>query len=69
MAEPGDRQSVGKRVTREVSISRLEKQLLAKVYGLLVPIALTHCRLPRLSAENRGSRRLTGSTSRTKGVS
>jgi hypothetical protein len=67
MAEPGDRGIVSMRVTREFSVSRLEKQLLVKVYDILIPVAQGACCLPPHSAENVRSRHLTGSTSHTKG--
>lgn len=68
MAEPADRTTVSMRVIREVSISRLEKQLLVKVYDLLIPVAQASCRLSPLPAKRGCSRHLSGSTSRTKGV-
>lgn len=68
MAEPADRGTVSMCVAREFAVSRLEKQLLVKVYGLLVPVAQASCPLPPLSAGGVRSRHLVGSTSRTKGV-
>ena len=44
MAEPGDRGTVSMRVSREFSVSRLEKQLLVKVYDILIPVAQGACR-------------------------
>jgi len=68
MAEPRDRGIVPIRVTRESSVSRMEKQLLVKLYCLLVPAVQGPCRSPRLSAERVSSRRLMRKTSSTKGA-
>jgi hypothetical protein len=68
MAEPRDRRTVMKGLVREFSISRLEKQLLAKVYALVVPVSQVHCHLPPLPAENVRSRSLKDSLLRNKGV-
>jgi hypothetical protein len=68
MAEPGDCGTVSMRVSREFSVSRLEKQLLVKVYDILIPVAQGACRLPPHPAEKVRSRHLTDNTSHTKGV-
>lgn len=68
MAEPGDRGIVSMRVSREFSVSRLEKQLLVKVYDLLIPVAQGPCHLPLYPAERVRSRHLIDNTSPTKGV-
>ena len=68
MAEPRDRETVSMHVTREVSVSRLEKQLLVKVYDILIPVAQAPCQLSPLPTERVSNRRLISSTSRTKGV-
>jgi hypothetical protein len=68
MAEPVDRGTVPMRVDREFLVSRLEKQLLAKVYDILVPAAQMSCDCaPRPEKRARGRRR-SGHTSSTKGV-
>jgi hypothetical protein len=64
MAGPGNARTLSIRVSRESSASRVEMQLLAKVYDLLVPVVQElYCRSPR-SAEEGRSRRLNNSTSR-----
>jgi hypothetical protein len=68
MAEPGDRGVVPMRVTREFSVSRVEKQLLVKLYCLLVPVVQGHCQSPPLRAERARSRRLIRNALSTKGV-
>jgi hypothetical protein len=68
MAEPGDSGFVSMRVTRESSVSRLEKQLLVKVYDIVIPVVQGACHLSPHSAERMRSSLLTGSTSHTKGV-
>ncbi len=68
MAEPGVSGTMSMRVTRESSVSRLEKQLLVKVYDILIPVLQGACHLSPRSAENMCSSRPTGSTSHAKGV-
>ena len=68
MAEPGDRGTVFVRVDREYSVSRLEKQLLVKVYGLLVPAAQVCCTRSWPPRESVFRGRLIGSPSHNKGV-
>jgi hypothetical protein len=68
MAEPGDRRTVGHGLIREFSISRLEKELLAKVYALLVPVAQARCHVPPLPAAQARSRGLIDRPLRNKGV-
>ena len=51
MAEPEDRGVVSMRLTREFSVSRMEKQLLVKLYCLLVPVVQGRCQLPPLAVE------------------
>jgi hypothetical protein len=68
MAEPEDRGSVSLRVTREVSRSRLERQLLVKVYALLIPVAQASCRLSPRPVKGQRSGHPIGNTSRIKGV-
>jgi hypothetical protein len=68
MAEPGDRGSGSMRVSREFSVSRLEKQLLVKVYDLLIPVVQKVCSRSQQRAKRvRGFHRI-DSTSRTKGT-
>jgi len=68
MAEPGDRRTVSMCVSRDFSVSRLEKQLLVKVYNILIPADQGACRVPPHSAESVRWRHLTDATSHTKGV-
>jgi len=68
MAEPVTRGSVSLCVNREFLVSRLETQLLAKVYDLLVPAAQGRCYSPLSSVERVRSHRSRGITSHTKGV-
>jgi hypothetical protein len=69
MAEPRDRGTVSMRVTREISVSRLEKQLLVKVYDILIPVAQEARHLPpHHLAETVRRRRLSGNNSHSKGV-
>ena len=68
MGEPVACGSVLLRVNREFLVSRLETQLLAKVYDLLVPAAQGRCYLPLSSAERVRSPRPRGITSHSKGV-
>jgi hypothetical protein len=68
MAEPVNYGTVSMRVCREFSVSRLEKQLLSKVYDLLVPVAQDRCHPPLPSAERVRSRRVSGITPYPKGV-
>jgi hypothetical protein len=69
MAEPLDYGTGSMRVSREFLVSRLEKQLLAKVYDLVVPAASGCRHLPLSSAERVRSRRPTRTTtSQIKGV-
>lgn len=68
MAEPENCGTVSLRVTREASISRLEKQLLVKVYAILIPVAQVSCRLSPRPTKGQRSGHPIGSTSRTKGA-
>jgi hypothetical protein len=68
MAEPADDRTVSMRVSREFLLSRLENQLLTKVYELLVPAADGRCHVPFSSAGRVRSHRLSGITSHAKGV-
>jgi hypothetical protein len=68
MAEPVRCGSVSLCVNREFVVSRLETQLLAKVYDLLIPAAQGRCSLPLSSAERARNHRSRGITSHTKGV-
>ena len=68
MAEPVDRGTVSIRVDREFLVSRLEKQLLAKVYDILVPASHMSCDRAPLPVGRARSRRTSGHTSSTKGV-
>jgi hypothetical protein len=68
MAEPLDYEMVSMRINRDFLASRLEKQLLAKVYGILVPAAPGRCPRPLSSSESVPSVHRSGITSQTKGV-
>jgi hypothetical protein len=68
MAEPGDHGTASLRVTREVSISRLEKQLLVKVYALVIPVAQASCELSPRPAKRLRSRSLIGNPLPAKGA-
>lgn len=68
MAEPVKRGSVSLRVNREFLASRVETQLLAKVYDLRVPAAQGHCYVPLSSGARVRKHRSRGITSHTKGV-
>jgi hypothetical protein len=63
MAEPGDPRTLSMRIIRESSVSRVEVQLLAKVYDLLVPVVQEFCRPSPHSAERVRRRRPTNSPS------
>ncbi len=68
MAEPSKWGSVLLHVNREFFASRLEMQLLAKVYDLLIPAAQGRCYLPRSSVESARNHRSRSITSHRKGV-
>jgi hypothetical protein len=68
MAEPVRCGSVSLCVNREFWVSRLETQLLAKVYDLLIPIAQERCYSPLSSVERVRNHRSRGITSHKKGV-
>jgi hypothetical protein len=68
MAEPVDRRTVSVRVDREFLVSRLEEQLLAKVFDILIPAAHLSCAPAPRPAERTRSRHTSGRTSPTKGV-
>ena len=68
MAEPAKSGTVSMRVGREFLASRLEVQLLAKVYDLLVPAPRNRCHLLLSSTHGIRSDRVSGVTPYSKGV-
>ncbi len=63
MAEPDDPRTLSMQVVRESSISRVERQLLAKVYDLLVPAVQESCCSTPNPTERVRNQRLSDSTS------
>lgn len=68
MGEPSIRAGASVDVVRDFSVCRLEKQLLVKVYELLVPVDPVSCRLSRGAADTGRPGRPIGSIPRSKGA-